>query len=73
MDTRPPKSDAPQLRRRSRGEKVFEKGCDFSKIPLDKRHKMCYNIRAVRTGTHWQNKMGGEPTAKCKTHRKDLL
>jgi hypothetical protein len=51
MDTRPPKSDAPQLRRRSR-EKVFEKGCDFSKIPLDKRHKMCYNIRAVRTGTH---------------------
>jgi hypothetical protein len=51
MDTRPPKSDASQLRRRSR-EKVFEKGCDFSKIPLDKQHKMCYNIKAVRTGTH---------------------
>ena len=41
-DTRPPKSDAPQQRRRSR-EKVFEKGCDFSKIPLDNSPKLWYN------------------------------
>ena len=24
--------------------------------PLDNQHKMCYNIRAVRTGTYWQIK-----------------
>ena len=30
-------------------EQKFSKKC---KKPLDKRHKMCYNIRAVRTGTH---------------------
>ena len=62
-DTRPPKSDAPQQRRRSR-EKVFEKGCDFSKIPLDSQHKMCYNDKAVRDRNPLLNKMGGEPTAE---------
>ena len=41
------------------------------KKTLDKRHKMCYNIKAVRTGTSLaKQKMGGEPTAKPKG-RKD--
>jgi hypothetical protein len=46
------------------GRQLFSKKM---KKPLDNRHKMWYNVRAVRTGTLLTiKKMGGEPTASAK-------